>query len=99
MVATDLSSQSKGYGYLLFDNEEFSTSEIDKLNGTPLKGKQLYVGLYLRNYVVMRDADGKSKGFGFVNFEDPDDAAYAVKALNGYKFDNKEWYVGKAQKK
>ncbi|KAK1556492.1 hypothetical protein Q3G72_005864 [Acer saccharum] len=49
-VATDLSGQSKGYGFVLFDNEQSATSAIEKLNGTPLKGKKVYVGPYLRKH-------------------------------------------------
>ncbi|KAK0603174.1 hypothetical protein LWI29_002173 [Acer saccharum] len=47
-VATDLSGQSKGYGFVQFDNEESARSAIDKLNGMLLNDKQVYVGPFLR---------------------------------------------------
>ncbi|KAL5753015.1 hypothetical protein ACOSP7_023190 [Xanthoceras sorbifolium] len=47
-VATDLSGQSKGYGFVQFDNEEAAKSAIDKLNGMLLNDKQVYVGPFLR---------------------------------------------------
>ncbi|KAJ7967481.1 Polyadenylate-binding protein [Quillaja saponaria] len=112
-VATDSSGQSKGYGFVQFDNEEAAQKAIEKLNGMLLNDKQNVsesttdedlknvFGEFgpITSIVVMRDGDGKSKCFGFVNFENTDDAARSVEALNGIKVDDKEWYVGKAQKK
>ncbi|CAK9142921.1 unnamed protein product [Ilex paraguariensis] len=40
--------QSKGYGFVQFDNAESAQSAIDKLNGMPLNDKQVYVGHFLR---------------------------------------------------
>ncbi|PPS05519.1 hypothetical protein GOBAR_AA15127 [Gossypium barbadense] len=91
-ISTDGLGQSKGYGFVQFDNEESAQNAIDKLNVFGEHGE-------ITSVVVMRDADGKSKCFGFVNFENADDAARAVEALNGKKFEDKKWYVGKAQKK
>ncbi|XP_031270300.1 polyadenylate-binding protein 2-like [Pistacia vera] len=47
-VATDLSGQSKGYGFVQFDNEESAKNAIDKLNGMLLNDKQVFVGPFLR---------------------------------------------------
>ncbi|XP_044470296.1 polyadenylate-binding protein 4-like [Mangifera indica] len=47
-IATDLSGQSKGYGFVQFDNEESAKSAIDKLNGMLLNDKQVFVGPFLR---------------------------------------------------
>lgn len=47
-IATDPSGQSKGYGFVQFDNEESAQNAIDKLNGMLLNDKQVYVGHFLR---------------------------------------------------
>ncbi|XP_021897497.1 polyadenylate-binding protein 4-like [Carica papaya] len=47
-VATDPSGQSKGYGFVQFDNEESAKNAIDKLNGMLLNEKQVFVGPFLR---------------------------------------------------
>jgi polyadenylate-binding protein len=111
-IATDdASGQSKGYGYVQFEEDEGEqVNGMTKFNNVFVKNLAESVSDEdLRDYfgesgtitsvVVMRDADEKSKCFGFVNFENADDAANSVKSLNGKKIDGKEWYVGKAQKK
>lgn len=47
-VALDASGQSKGYGFVQFDNEESAQNAIDKLNGMLINDKQVYVGHFLR---------------------------------------------------
>ncbi|XAR61910.1 hypothetical protein NMG60_11016459 [Bertholletia excelsa] len=47
-IATDPSGQSKGYGFVQFDNEASAQSAIDKLNGMLINDKQVYVGHFLR---------------------------------------------------
>ncbi|KAL7262194.1 hypothetical protein ACSBR1_000550 [Camellia fascicularis] len=47
-IATDPSGQSKGYGFVQFDNEEAAQNAIDKLNGMLINDKQVYVGHFLR---------------------------------------------------
>ncbi|EOX98309.1 Poly(A) binding protein 8 [Theobroma cacao] len=47
-VATDSSGQSKGYGFVQFDNEESAQKAIEKLNGMLLNDKQVYVGHFVR---------------------------------------------------
>lgn len=47
-IATDGSGQSKGYGFVQFDNEESAQNAIDKLNGMLINDKQVYVGQFLR---------------------------------------------------
>lgn len=47
-VATDSSGQSKGYGFVQYENEESSQKAIEKLNGMLLNDKQVYVGPFLR---------------------------------------------------
>ncbi|XP_002510185.2 polyadenylate-binding protein 2 [Ricinus communis] len=49
-VATDSSGQSRGYGFVQFDNEEAAQNAIDKLNGMLLNDKQVYVGHFLRRH-------------------------------------------------
>eukprot|EP00262_Sarcandra_glabra_P012239 TRINITY_DN3114_c0_g2_i2.p1 TRINITY_DN3114_c0_g2~~TRINITY_DN3114_c0_g2_i2.p1 ORF type:complete len:655 (+),score=137.81 TRINITY_DN3114_c0_g2_i2:648-2612(+) len=47
-IATDPSGQSKGYGFVQFDQEEAAQNAIEKLNGMLLNDKQVYVGPFLR---------------------------------------------------
>lgn len=47
-VASDSSGQSKGYGFVQFDNEEAAQKAIEKLNGMLLNDKQVFVGPFLR---------------------------------------------------
>ncbi|XP_019156464.1 PREDICTED: polyadenylate-binding protein 2-like [Ipomoea nil] len=47
-IATDANGQSKGYGFVQFDNEESAQNAIDKLNGMLINDKQVYVGHFLR---------------------------------------------------
>ncbi|GLU04237.1 hypothetical protein SLE2022_213960 [Rubroshorea leprosula] len=47
-IATDASGQSKGYGFVQFDNEESAQKAIDKLNGMLINDKQVFVGHFLR---------------------------------------------------
>ncbi|CAL5206033.1 unnamed protein product [Lathyrus oleraceus] len=47
-IATDGSGQSKGYGFVQFENAESAQNAIDKLNGMLINDKQVYVGHFLR---------------------------------------------------
>ena len=47
-IATDANGQSKGYGFVQFDNEESAQKAIEKLNGMLLNDKQVYVGHFIR---------------------------------------------------
>eukprot|EP01018_Ginkgo_biloba_P010458 Gb_26955 [translate_table: standard] len=47
-IATDASGQSKGYGFVQFEQEESAQTAIDKLNGMLINDKQVYVGPFLR---------------------------------------------------
>ncbi|KAG9440287.1 hypothetical protein H6P81_020452 [Aristolochia fimbriata] len=47
-IATDPSGQSKGYGFVQFDNEDSAQNAIDKLNGMLLNDKQVFVGPFVR---------------------------------------------------
>lgn len=47
-VATDSEGQSKGYGFVQFEQEESAQNAIDKLNGMLMNDKQVYVGPFLR---------------------------------------------------
>ncbi|GMH18143.1 hypothetical protein Nepgr_019984 [Nepenthes gracilis] len=46
-VATDPSGQSKGYGFVQYDNEESAKKAIEELHGIMINDKQLYVGPFL----------------------------------------------------
>ncbi|XP_022745916.1 polyadenylate-binding protein 2-like [Durio zibethinus] len=58
-IATDPSGQSKGYGFVQFDNEESAQKAIEKLNGMLLNDKQVYVGPFVRKQE--RDTSSKTK--------------------------------------
>ncbi|KAL4319209.1 hypothetical protein GQ457_18G016330 [Hibiscus cannabinus] len=47
-LVTDSSGQSKGYGFVQFDNEESAQKAIEKLNGMLLNDTQVYVGPFVR---------------------------------------------------
>ncbi|XP_020265582.1 polyadenylate-binding protein 8-like [Asparagus officinalis] len=47
-VATEPSGQSKGYGFVQFEQEEAAQNAIEKLNGMCLNEKVVYVGPFLR---------------------------------------------------
>lgn len=40
--------QSKGHGFVQFDNQDSANSAIEKLNGTNIDGKELYVGNFIK---------------------------------------------------
>lgn len=47
-VAFDGNGQSKGYGFVQFEQDEAAQKAIEKLNGMLLNDKQVYVGLFVR---------------------------------------------------
>ncbi|KAL9449370.1 hypothetical protein AB3S75_011320 [Citrus x aurantiifolia] len=47
-IATDGSGQSKGFGFVQFENKESAQNAIDKLNGMLINDKQVFVGHFLR---------------------------------------------------
>ncbi|KAL9277317.1 hypothetical protein ACSQ67_025134 [Phaseolus vulgaris] len=48
-VAIDDNGQSKGYGFVQFDNDESAQNAIKKLNGMLINDKKVYVGLFVRS--------------------------------------------------
>ncbi|WCJ43281.1 Polyadenylate-binding protein 5 [Euphorbia peplus] len=59
-VAVDSTGQSRGYGFVQFDNEEAAANAIKRLNGMLLNDKQVYVGLFVRRQERIR-ANGSPK--------------------------------------
>jgi len=59
-VATDDNGQSKGYGFVQFEQDESAKNAIDKLNGMLMNDKLVYVGLFIRRQERDR-ASGTSK--------------------------------------
>ncbi|KAM7507952.1 hypothetical protein LguiA_018405 [Lonicera macranthoides] len=47
-VAVDGNGQSKGYGFVQFDQEEAAANAISRLNGMLLNDRKVYVGLFVR---------------------------------------------------
>ena len=62
-VATNPSGQSKGYGFVQFDNEESATTAINKLNGMLINDKPVFVGPFVRK----QDRDNSSMQTKFNN--------------------------------
>ncbi|KAJ1700275.1 hypothetical protein LUZ63_000054 [Rhynchospora breviuscula] len=62
-VATDPSGQSKGYGFVQFDNEDSAFSAINKLNGMLINDKPVFVGPFVRK----QDRDNSSTQAKFNN--------------------------------
>lgn len=59
-IATDASGQSKGYGFVQFEQDDAAQNAIDKLNGMLLNGKQVFVGPFVRKQ-EREQANGKVK--------------------------------------
>ncbi|KAK9110567.1 hypothetical protein Sjap_018627 [Stephania japonica] len=47
-VAIDSNGQSKGYGFVQFEQDEAAQNAIQRLNGMLINDKQVYVGLFVR---------------------------------------------------
>ncbi|MCD7455490.1 hypothetical protein HAX54_028332 [Datura stramonium] len=47
-VAVDHNGQSKGYGFVQFDQDEAAQKAINRLNGMLINDKQVYVGYFIR---------------------------------------------------
>lgn len=62
-VATDPSGQSKGYGFVQYDNEESAQTAINKLNGMLINDKPVFVGPFVRK----QDRDNSSMQTKFNN--------------------------------
>ncbi|EFJ31737.1 hypothetical protein SELMODRAFT_21095, partial [Selaginella moellendorffii] len=56
-VATDSNGQSKGYGFVQFEQEESAQVAIDKVNGMLVAEKQVFVGPFVRRQE--REQNGK----------------------------------------
>ncbi|KAH8956751.1 hypothetical protein BDL97_07G058800 [Sphagnum fallax] len=63
-VAIDSSGQSKGYGFVQFEQEESAQSAIEKVNGMLLMDKQVFVGPFVRRQE--RDQGGGASKFNNV---------------------------------
>ncbi|KAL5220036.1 hypothetical protein ABZP36_024749 [Zizania latifolia] len=47
-IATEMSGESKGYGFVQFEQDEAAQNAISKLNGMLLNDKKVYVGPFIR---------------------------------------------------
>ncbi|KAK1411798.1 hypothetical protein QVD17_32569 [Tagetes erecta] len=47
-VVTFEDGKSKGYGFVQFESEQCANAAIEKLNGTDVGGKQIYVGKFMK---------------------------------------------------
>ncbi|KAH0664281.1 hypothetical protein KY284_029212 [Solanum tuberosum] len=87
-IVTDSNGQSKGYGFVQFDNDESAQSAIDKLNGMLINGKQVYVAHALRKEQCM------CKG----NYSNPQDAARAMEMLDSTPVNGKSIRVKRSHR-
>jgi polyadenylate-binding protein len=62
-VALDGNGQSKGYGFIQFDNEESAKKAIEQLNGMLINDKQVYVG----SFVCHRERPRTNQSTQFTN--------------------------------
>ncbi|QCD94435.1 polyadenylate-binding protein [Vigna unguiculata] len=60
-VQVDENGQSKGYGFVQFDNDESAQNAIKKLNGMLINDKKVYVGLFVRRQERAPGNDGSPK--------------------------------------
>ncbi|KAJ6328066.1 hypothetical protein OIU77_009870 [Salix suchowensis] len=61
-IATDVSGQSKGYGFVQFDSEEAAQNAIDKLNGMLINDKQVELELKGRFEQSLKETVDKYQG-------------------------------------
>ncbi|XP_011026320.1 PREDICTED: polyadenylate-binding protein 3 [Populus euphratica] len=59
-VAVDNNGQSKGYGFIQFENEEDAQSAINRLNGMLVNDREVYVGPFVRRLERI-EANGSPK--------------------------------------
>ena len=72
-VATDESSNSKGYGFVHFETEEAANQAISKVNGMLLSNKPVYVGKFIPRSEREKELGEKAKRYNNVfvkNFAD-----------------------------
>ncbi|KAH0448582.1 hypothetical protein IEQ34_022382 [Dendrobium chrysotoxum] len=62
-VAVDSNGQSKGYGFVQFENEDSAQKAIRKLNGMLVNERKVYVGLFIRR----QDRDRENGSPKFTN--------------------------------
>jgi polyadenylate-binding protein len=62
-VALDGNGQSKGHGFIQFDNEESAKNAIEQLNGMLINDKQVYVG----SFVCHRERPRTNQSTQFTN--------------------------------
>ncbi|KAJ8753992.1 hypothetical protein K2173_001890 [Erythroxylum novogranatense] len=71
-VATFDNGKSKGYGFVQFESEESANSAIEKLNGSSVGDKQIYVGNFVKKSErIMSNPDAKYTNLYIKNL-DPD---------------------------
>ncbi|KAI3432336.1 hypothetical protein D9Q98_003894 [Chlorella vulgaris] len=58
-VAQDLKGESKGYGFVHFEEDDAARLAIEKVNGMLLEGKKVYVGPFLRRSERSSDSETK----------------------------------------
>ncbi|KAL6945367.1 hypothetical protein ACO0QE_002819 [Hanseniaspora vineae] len=62
-VAVDVDGQSKGFGFVHFEDPEAANDAIESINGMPLNGKELYVGLHVSRKERQAKLDDIKKNF------------------------------------
>ena len=62
-VAVGMDGQSKGFGFVHFEDPEAANDAIESINGMPLNGKELYVGLHVSRKERQAKLDDIKKNF------------------------------------
>ncbi|KAG1334119.1 polyadenylate-binding protein 7 [Cocos nucifera] len=66
-----IDGKSKGYGFVQFDSEECANSAIEKLNGSVIDGKKIYVGNFIKKSErVLPDSEPKYTNLYMKNLDD-----------------------------
>ncbi|XP_028789635.1 polyadenylate-binding protein 7-like [Neltuma alba] len=62
--------KSKGYGYVQFQSEESANSAIERMNGSTIKDKQIYVGKFVKKSDrILPNPDAKYTNLYFKNLD------------------------------
>ncbi|XP_008778836.2 polyadenylate-binding protein 7-like [Phoenix dactylifera] len=70
-VVTMQDGKSKGYGFVQFDSEECANSAIEKLNGSIIDGKKIYVGNFIKKSErTLPDSEPKYTNLYMKNLDD-----------------------------
>ncbi|KAH7833679.1 hypothetical protein Vadar_008693 [Vaccinium darrowii] len=93
-LVRDPSGQSKGYGFVQYDSDEAAQEAIEKVDGTLLNDKQVFVEPYLTKkereeaklttvFLEIRSESDELKSFGWTKYDSDEAARKVAEKLNG----------------